>query len=68
MSKWLKKMKLKEVKGYYTRVQLEKRIAKLNDIRDRYGEDNKLYYPWIMRFIASIYSKYYTKKWERWYD
>ena len=68
MSKWLKKMKLKKVKGYYTRVQLEKRIAKLNDIRDRYGEDNKLYYPWIMRKIAGIYSRYYTKKWERWYD
>ena len=68
MSKYLKKMKLKEVKGYYTRIQLEKRIAKINDIRDRLGENNKPYYPWIMRFIARIYSNYYTKKWERWYE
>ena len=68
MSKYLKKMKLKKVKGYYTRLQLERRIAKFNDIRDRYGEDNKLYYPWILRFISSIYSKYYTRLWERWYE
>lgn len=68
MSKYLKKMKLKDVKGYYSRTQLEKKIAKINDIRDRYDENNRLYYPWIMRIIASFCSKYYTRKWERWYD
>ena len=59
---------MNDVRKSREKVLLEKRIMKFNDIRDSLDESNKLYYPWILRFIAGIYSKYYTKKWERWND
>lgn len=68
MSKYLKPMKLKQVKGYRYRLLLERKIKRLNNIRDSYDENNKMMYPWILRFVAGIFSRYYTNKWERWYN
>lgn len=45
-----------------TYTKLRMRIKTYNRIRDN-EEMSK-----IIRLIASIYSKYYTYKWERWYD
>ena len=55
------------MKSFRNRIEVESMIKRLNDIRDRENKEG-FYYPWILRFIAGIYSKKYTKVWERWYD
>lgn len=55
------------MKTIRSRIKLEQKIKHYNKIRDK-QENGKMYYSWIMRFIAGIYSKYYTNKWERWYE
>ena len=44
------------------RGQLELKVKYYNSIRD--NEDLSK----LIRFLASLYSKHYTRKWERWYD
>ena len=68
MSKYLKKPKLKDCKSYYKLVLLEKKIKTINRLRDEQDKEGNFIYPWIMRFIIHIFSKYYTMKWELWYD
>ena len=55
------------MKTYRSRIKLEQRIKNYNKIRDKKEANGEMYYSWIIRTIADLYSKYYTNKWERWY-
>lgn len=63
-----RKKELYSVTNYRKRLKLQTKINNYNKIRDKMNKDGKYTYNVVLRGVASICSKYYTRKWERWYD
>lgn len=58
---------LDELKRYRKRYQIERKIKDYNFIRDSKDGTGLMTYCLLVRLLASLISKYYTFKWERFY-